>query len=39
MHDSKAAKKMMAVFEQDWTDSAPREAKKVEEPIPVSAAR
>ncbi len=29
MHDSKAAKKMMAVFEQDWTDSAPREAKKV----------
>ena len=39
MHDSKAAKKMMAVFEQDWADSAPREPKKIEEPIPVSAAR
>ena len=39
MHDTKAAKKMMAVFEQDWTESAPREAKKAEEPIPVSAAR
>jgi phosphatidylserine/phosphatidylglycerophosphate/cardiolipin synthase-like enzyme len=39
MRDSKAAKRMMAVFEQDWADSAPREAKKAEEPIPVSAAR
>ena len=39
MHDTKAAKKMRAVFEQDWTESAPREAKKAEEPIPVSAAR
>jgi len=39
VHDTKAAKKIVAVFEQDWAESAPREAKKAEEPIPVSAAR
>jgi cardiolipin synthase len=37
--NSKAAKKVISVFEQDWADSEPREPKKIEEPIPVSAAR